>query len=90
GHIASLFPGDDGWRKARPETHIVAGCPDGLVPRLSLSALRVRTARWTALLVTGKAKRAVLDAVLEGTRDLPVALLLNKAPPAQVFWAYTT
>ncbi len=90
GHIASLFPGGASWREAGPERHVVAGYPDGLVPRLSLSPSRLRAARWTALLVAGKAKQDVLKAVLEGTRDLPVALLLDNATPAGIFWARET
>lgn len=90
GHIASLFPGDANWGMARAETHVVAGYPDGLVPRLSLSPSRLRAARWTALLVAGKAKQDVLKAVLEGTRDLPVALLLDNVSPARIFWARET
>lgn len=86
GHIASLFPEDEGWRSASPDVHVVPGQPEGLAPRLSLSPKRLQSARWTALLVAGDAKRAVLARVSSAHEDLPVALLLQKVPPAHVFW----
>ena len=86
GHIASLFPGDASWRAASAAAHVVPGHPDGLVPRLSLSPMRLQSARWSALLIAGEAKRDVLRAVLSGDQALPVRLLLDKAKPAHLFW----
>jgi 6-phosphogluconolactonase len=86
GHIASLFPGDVSWRSASLADHAVPGRPDGLVPRVSLSPARLQAARWSALLIAGDVKRTVLHAGLSGDQALPVALLLDKSPPACAFW----
>jgi 6-phosphogluconolactonase len=86
GHIASLFPEDASWRQSSAAAQVVPGHPDGLVSRLSLSPARLQAAKWSALLIAGQAKHKLLQAVVAGHQTLPVALLLDKAQPASVFW----
>lgn len=92
GHIASLFPGaaelaeglaTEAWALAvRP--------PHAPHPRLSLSLRALLQARDLVLVVSGEAKRRVLERALEEgpVEDLPVrAILRQSAVPVSVCWA---
>jgi 6-phosphogluconolactonase len=90
GHIASLFPGApelDGLLDPHAPLAGPLSRPDGAVPRISLSAPALNSSRWTALLITGEDKRAMLSAARKpgAIRELPVRVLLQK--PLEVFWA---
>jgi 6-phosphogluconolactonase len=88
-HIASLFPG-----QPMEGSDIIAVIPDPLPPeapvaRWSLSLHVLRSARTSALLISGAQKRAVLDdALLQAGSSRPVsALLTNTVNPVHIYWA---
>lgn len=90
GHIASLFPGAPELPVLLADDAARVGLvtpPDGKIPRISLSAPALNSARWTALLIAGEDKRATLSAARKpgAITDLPVRALLHK--PLEVFWA---
>jgi 6-phosphogluconolactonase len=93
GHVASLFPrmivnGEgEGPR-------VIATVPDPLppearFPRLSLNLAALVRTREIILVVTGEAKRALLEQVLAGgAPDLPVARLVWAATcPLTIYWS---
>ena len=93
GHFASLFPGNpalaegldlDGQRLC---IAVPAGAPAPPQPRISLTLRALIASRLIILLVTGEAKRRVLDAAMEGMA-LPVrALLAQDRAPVHILWA---
>lgn len=89
GHIASLFPGDPRIGEALDPrgTHYVMGVPAGLgsppVARITLSLAALLSARLILLLVSGAAKRRIV----EDRTGLPVHTLLGQAKaPVRVLW----
>ena len=80
GHIASLFPG--GPVKAEGlAVGVETGAPQ---PRLSLTLEALEPRRVTVLLISGEAKRRVLE---EGS-GLPVHTLLSRTKaPVRVLWS---
>ena len=88
GHVASLFPGADRLAEALAEEAPpvvavrAAGVPE---PRVSLSAPVLRGALAVHLVITGAAKRAVVEeAVRKSPAEAPVRLVLDQAV---VHWA---
>lgn len=93
GHIASLFPDDDGWRNgSAPRAGrclAVPGTPTRQ-PRMSLTPEALLDSRMIVLVVVGIDKGAVLDAALKPGRaaDLPVRLVLHQdRVPVRIFRA---
>ncbi len=101
GHVASLFPDSPGLDDALrgPGPCRALRSPSAPHPRMTLTLPRLLDARRIVVLITGAAKRAVLERALDaGPLDdgpaaaLPVgmpvrALLRQAAVPAAVFWA---
>lgn len=87
GHIASLFPGDEGSFGILPDDGIAIARPPGLPPRLSLSPTRLLGAGWASLLVAGPVKEAILRSTSTRTSPLPVDLLLGRRQGLDVYWA---
>lgn len=88
GHIASLFPGGDHLAlalAANAPPALPMRAPGAPEPRITLSLPALRGAFALHLLITGAAKRAVIDrAAGADPMDLPVAAVL---PVATVHWA---
>jgi 6-phosphogluconolactonase len=86
GHFASLFPGSPalaaGLGGDALTIQVPAGEPAPPQPRCSLTLKALSGAASVILLVTGAAKRAVL----ETPADLPVAALIGAAHP-RILWA---
>ena len=92
GHIASLLPGDPALaRHLDPAGEdLVVDVPAGLgsppLPRVSLTFKALTAARAIFLLVSGRAKREVIERALAGA-DLPVRpLLAQKDAPLRILW----
>lgn len=90
GHIASLFPS---FGKAYDDvTGVVSVLPEPLppeapYPRLSLSMATLAAAREIIMVISGDAKRALVETAVRGG-DLPVARLLRAAKhPVTIFWS---
>lgn len=95
GHTASWFPGSDGLDAAlglsgaAPVVAVHAPQAAGATDRLTLTRAEIAKADSVLLLVTGEAKRDVLDAA-DGKpiETMPVAALFQPPlPPPEVFWA---
>lgn len=98
GHFASLFPGDPGLAAALdPEALADAAVvrpdplpPEAPYPRISLTLARLRRSRQVLLVVTGAAKRAVIEQAMERPDPArwPVSALLH-APgaPLAIHWS---
>ena len=92
GHIASLLPGDPGLARnldpASPE--LFARVPQGLgsppLPRVTLTLKALTAARAIFLLISGGAKRLVIDRAIAG-EDLPVRALLQPDLPVRILWS---
>ncbi len=86
GHFASLFPGNaalaDGLSIDALTIEVPAGAPAPPQPRISLTLKALSGATATLLVVTGAAKRAVL----EQAAGLPVATLIDAVQP-RILWA---
>lgn len=92
GHIASLFPGASALAEGlSTKAEVVAVHPlEAAHPRLSLSLHALLQARAVMVLITGAAKRRVLErALAEGSvEELPIrAILRQSAVPVSVCWA---
>jgi 6-phosphogluconolactonase len=94
GHIGSLFPGKAAAEDLDPNgARWVVGVPvAGLapfVPRVSLTLRALLAARLVVVLITGEAKRAVVERVMaEAAYSPPVASLLRQGRvPVRVLWA---
>lgn len=92
GHIASLFPGAtelaEGLSTVAPA--LAVRPPHAPHPRLSLSLHALLQSRDLVLMISGQAKRRVLERALgDGpVEDLPVrAILRQAAVPVSIFWA---
>jgi len=79
GHIASLFPSADTWGNDAARL-VSAHSPAAPHERMSLSMASLIAAREVFLLVTGDAKRTVLEGLDSGPEDaaLPIAGLINQ------------
>jgi 6-phosphogluconolactonase len=73
GHIASLFPGTAILQERTRWVGAVIGAE--AEPRITLTYPALESSRQVAFLVTGAAKRAVLEQLLRGDPDLPAAHL---------------
>lgn len=81
GHTASLIPGEP---VTRERTKWVAPVPHGRENiRLSLTFPLLDRSRRAAFLVTGGGKRAILDRILSGDRDLPAGQV---KPDGELIW----
>ena len=95
GHIASLFPGDPELAARldpRGERFCVGVGMSGLppyVPRITLTVGALLASRLVVLLITGDAKRAVIERVLaDPFHSPPVAMILRqRRVPVQILWA---
>jgi len=86
GHIASLFPNTD--PQADDPQPVRRLTPDPLPPeapfdRITLTIPALLNTTEVLMVIRGADKRAVLDAALAGTSDLPVARLLRAAAAGQ-------
>jgi 6-phosphogluconolactonase len=73
GHIASLFPGTAILKeRSRWVGAVIGAKPE---PRITLTYPALESSREVAFLVTGAAKRAVLEQLLQGDPELPAAHL---------------
>ena len=73
GHIASLFPGTAILsERSRWVGAVIGAKPE---PRITLTYPAIESSRAIAFLVTGEAKRTVLERLLEGDPDLPATHL---------------
>ncbi len=89
GHIASLIPGDPDLEASLDPAgdRFVVPVPAGIgappLPRISLTLPALLAARATLILITGEAKRQIV----ERGSGLPVHLLLKQAKaPVRVLW----
>jgi 6-phosphogluconolactonase len=95
GHIASLFPGAPGLDAAldpHGERLCIGVDQAGLdprVPRISLTVRALLLAARVVFLVTGEAKRALLERVAaDAAYSPPVAAIIRQSlAPVQVLWA---
>lgn len=92
GHVASLFP--QMQRTDIDGPRVIATVPEPLppeapFPRLSLNQEALVQTREIMLVVTGEAKRTLLEQVVSGGADaLPVARLIRAATsPVTIFWS---
>lgn len=94
GHTASLFPGAEGLEPAfdpsAPTCVALTAKKSDVtgdeLERMSLSARAISQAAHVAVMITGAAKRAVLEQALEPGSTLPVGRL-NTLKPFDVYWA---
>lgn len=94
GHTASLFPGDANLVSALDPSNmqvcIAARPPGAPQARMSLTLASLLNCRRLILLISGDAKREVLEKALSDgpVEEMPVrALLRQNAVPVDVFWA---
>ncbi|HEY7551958.1 MAG TPA: 6-phosphogluconolactonase [Hyphomicrobiaceae bacterium] len=73
GHIASLFPGTAILKERTRWVGAVIGAKPE--PRITLTYPALESSREVAFLVTGAAKRAVVERLLDGDPELPAARL---------------
>lgn len=92
GHFASLFPGSPVLaRGLDPESdRLVLAVPPGDpapdIPRISLTFQALTQSALIVLLITGQAKRALLDGEVDPT--LPIAAILNQdRAKVRILWA---
>lgn len=92
GHVASLFPTMQAL--VRPGATVIATTPVPLPPeapfdRLTLTARALKATREIILVVTGAAKKALIEDVLSGNADYPVSEFLRGAdgPPVTIYWS---
>jgi len=94
GHTASLFPGASGLEAAFDAdaktcvalTALRSDVTGDEVERMSLSAKAIADARHVALMITGYAKKQVLEAALAPASGLPIGRL-HKMRSFDVYWA---
>lgn len=91
GHFASLFPGSPALTEGldlNAERYAVAA-PDKSPQRLSLTFKALTRTRRLAFLVSGAAKRDVIERALRnetGSENLPISTLLRQSPVKPVFY----
>lgn len=91
GHFASLFPGSPALAAGLDmgaDRYAVAA-PDKSPQRLSLTLRALTRTRRLAFLVSGAAKRAVIERALRNEADsenLPISTLLRQSPVKPVFY----
>jgi len=94
GHVASLFPGNPALIQGLdPDAPACIAVPQGEgrappQPRLSLTIRPLTSARLTLILISGAAKRAVVEQALAVGDPLtfPVAAVLKSAPSTRILW----
>jgi 6-phosphogluconolactonase len=91
GHTASWFPGGDAAaldpNTTRSVMAVIAPAARGAAERLTVTYPLIRRARSVLLLITGEAKRTVLErARALPVEQAPVAALFSERAP-EVFWA---
>ncbi len=93
GHTASIFPGPDLHTALFSPAHFVGVTPDPLpleapVSRLTLTAAEIARARSLLVVITGAAKRAVLESALaDGEASLfPIGKVLAGAASVDIHW----
>lgn len=91
GHVASLFP--HMHATVRPGPSVIATTPIPLPPeapfdRLTLNRRALKASREIILVVTGPAKRRLIERVLAGSDAYPVSDYLRGAgPPVTIYWS---
>jgi 6-phosphogluconolactonase len=92
GHFASLFPGNPALaaglnpKIARTVIAVPAGAPAPDLPRISLTFQALIQSSLIVLLVTGAAKKALLEGPVDPS--LPIAAILNQdRAPVRILWA---
>ncbi len=92
GHFASLFPGNPALEAGldpgteRTVIAVPAGAPAPDLPRISLTFQALIQSSLIVLLVTGQAKRALLEGPIDPS--LPIAAILNQdRAPVRILWA---
>ncbi len=92
GHVASLFPGNPVLARGldpasdRLVLAVPPGDPAPDIPRISLTFQALTQSELIVLLVTGQAKRALLDGEVDPS--LPVAAILNQdRVKVRILWA---
>jgi 6-phosphogluconolactonase len=81
GHTASLFPGSPVLKERASWAACVTGA--GAVPRVTLTYPVLESGRDVAFLVTGAAKRAIMQRIVDGEAQLPAAML---RPVGRLHW----
>ena len=81
GHIASLFPGSPALDEREHWTAAVAG--DQPEPRITLTYPALESSGDVAFIVTGAAKRGIMQAIWGGSCELPVSRL---RPRGRTHW----
>ncbi len=95
GHVASLFPSVPGLAEAldldgpRLCVGVAMSGLEPYLPRISLTARALTTAAQVTLLITGGAKRTIVERVLvDPAYDPPVAAILRQdRAPVAILWA---
>ena len=91
GHIASLFPRM--CAEQRRGRRVIAPTPIPLPPeapfaRLSLNRKALAATAETIVVITGAAKRAVIEAALAGSDALPISdVVRNPRAPVTIYWS---
>lgn len=91
GHVASIFPHMHAL--LRPGPSVIATTPIPLPPeapfdRLSLNKKALKATKEIILVVTGKAKKALLEKALAGSDAYPVSdFLRGYGPPVTIYWS---
>jgi 6-phosphogluconolactonase len=91
GHVASLFPHMQA--ELRPGATVIATTPIPLpaeapFDRLTLNWKALKATRAIILVVTGAAKRALIERAIAGEDDYPVAQILRgDGPPVTIYWS---
>lgn len=94
GHTASLFPGAVGLDSAFDPaaetcvalTAVHSDVTGDEVERMSLSAHAITSAPHVVMMITGSAKKHILESALEANSQLPAGRL-HKLKPFDVYWA---
>src|SRR6185436_13408909 len=81
GHTASLFPGSPLLKERARWAACVAAA--GGVSRITLTYPALESSRDVAFLVTGAAKREIMQRIVDGGTDVPAAML---RPVGRLHW----
>ena len=91
GHIASLFPRMCALPRQRRRviaTTPIPLPPEAPFPRLSLNRKALAATAEIILVVTGRAKRTVIERALAGADSYPVSdILRGGGPPVTIYWS---